>query len=199
MTNSKFDDENDLMLVSIMGQNSIFWDYHHPAGLVPFFDPLPGLPRLDGTISQMKIIPIAHRVVFEELEDGILVLDLQDCVIDLNNAAMKIIALPFRKLFGLPLKEAMPALSEKIEGQDGAHPGRQGASDFYGPPPNSGSQPAQPRRRRAAQRRGLGSLEHLRPQQPGQNGRRQRGAGSRLDPARRSPARSGHPGREFDD
>ena len=69
--------------------------------------------------KMVKVVPIAQRVVFERLNDGILILDADDRVMDLNPAAQKLIQIPYAKLLGTPLAQALPEVDEMIRDTDG--------------------------------------------------------------------------------
>jgi PAS domain S-box-containing protein len=60
----------------------------------------------------VHILPIAQKAVFAGLADCVLVLDMQDCVVDLNNAAEKMIEPPGKKALGQPLDQVLPELAE---------------------------------------------------------------------------------------
>jgi PAS domain S-box-containing protein len=67
------------------------------------------------TISLLRfhlidILPIAQKTVFRELPDCLLVLDRQDCLVDMNEAAEQVTGKLARELYGQPLGETLPAL-----------------------------------------------------------------------------------------
>ncbi len=66
----------------------------------------------------IKIEPIAHKAVFERLEDIILVIDSQDRVVDLNPAAKRKLAKPGWDSIGMPLPKFCPALAGFVEGAE---------------------------------------------------------------------------------
>jgi PAS domain S-box-containing protein len=66
-----------------------------------------------------EIIPIAHEMVFDHIQDGVLVLDQEDKVIDLNSAAEKIIGLSTKKCVGRQISQIWPEGAHLLEGQMG--------------------------------------------------------------------------------
>ncbi len=53
----------------------------------------------------LDVIPVAHETVIEELRDGIIVLDKEERLVDVNPAAQKIIGKPASEIIGLPLTQ----------------------------------------------------------------------------------------------
>lgn len=70
----------------------------------------------------VKVVPIAHKMVVEEMADGVIILDLQGHIIDLNPAALKILDLPPRKLVGWSLTDFLPELASSFHTLDLAQP-----------------------------------------------------------------------------
>lgn len=62
-----------------------------------------------------KVIPIAHQVVFDEMSDGILVLDLQNQLIDMNRIAKKDILSHRTQAITTPISKALPQLYQLVE------------------------------------------------------------------------------------
>ena len=62
----------------------------------------------------MDLVPVARDVLVETLEDGIVVVDLQDRVVDLNASAMTL-ASPMESPIGKPLMEVFSRWKEVIE------------------------------------------------------------------------------------
>jgi PAS domain S-box-containing protein len=58
-------------------------------------------------------IPLARQTVIEQLQAGMLVLDLDGCVISVNPAAEKILNAPANQVKGKLIKELLPAYSEQ--------------------------------------------------------------------------------------
>ncbi len=58
------------------------------------------------------LTPVAREILFERIGDGILVLDKDEVLIDVNPAAKSMLGLPAQKCIGLPLIELLP------DGQD---------------------------------------------------------------------------------
>ncbi len=61
-----------------------------------------------------RVAPITHKTVVERMADGILILDPQAMVLDLNLAAQNIFKLPANKAIGLPVKQLIPRISPQI-------------------------------------------------------------------------------------
>lgn len=59
-------------------------------------------------------MPITHKSMLEGMSAGIMVLDSQNRILDLNKATQKIIDLPGTKAVGLPITQVMPWMSEQI-------------------------------------------------------------------------------------
>jgi len=58
-------------------------------------------------------ISLAHRTVIEQLQAGMLVLDLEGRVLSLNPAVERILNAPAEQIMGKPVKELVPAYPEK--------------------------------------------------------------------------------------
>jgi PAS domain S-box-containing protein len=53
------------------------------------------------------IVPIARDAVIEGMADGVLILDRQNRIVDLNSAAQKILGLPIAKMMGHPAEQTL--------------------------------------------------------------------------------------------
>jgi diguanylate cyclase (GGDEF)-like protein len=53
------------------------------------------------------VVPIAKELVIETMETAIIVLDLQDCVVDINASALRILNRPDQKVIRFPVKEVL--------------------------------------------------------------------------------------------
>lgn len=103
------------------------------ASLAPFFgsllyiSPINPTPGLDWTpfgftaagllvavslfrFQLIKLMPVAHKAVFDRLEDAILVLDMENRLVDLNPAAGRMILLPDQRATGQALSQVFPEL-----------------------------------------------------------------------------------------
>lgn len=63
------------------------------------------------------IVPIARDAVIEGMADGVLILDRQNRIVDLNSAAQKILGLPIAKMMGQPAEQILstyPLLMELL-------------------------------------------------------------------------------------
>ena len=63
----------------------------------------------------LNISPIAHKDVFNGLADMVLVLDLHDCIVDLNPAAQQMIGEPGQVPSGRPFAEYLPEIAASWE------------------------------------------------------------------------------------
>lgn len=65
----------------------------------------------------LEIVPIARRVVLDEIEDGVITVDSEQSVVDINESATRMLAVG-RSVVGLSLSNALsnhPALLERIQ------------------------------------------------------------------------------------
>jgi PAS domain S-box-containing protein len=62
----------------------------------------------------VSIVPIAQKAVFASLTDGVLVLDMSDCIVDLNQSAKKLLNYSTEEVLGKNLTEVKPELVEPI-------------------------------------------------------------------------------------
>jgi PAS domain S-box-containing protein len=94
-------------------------------GLIPraFPDPT-GLAFVITTLSfswamrgagLFELGPIAYREVFQQMSDGVLVLDSQNRIVDLNSAAVAAMNRPIQVLVGKPIREALADWPDLVE------------------------------------------------------------------------------------
>ena len=72
----------------------------------------------------VDLVSVARDVVVEGMGDGVIVLDSQDRVVDLNPAAQRILSCPFSEAVGRPVARIMPgqvALLKRHQGSEEAH------------------------------------------------------------------------------
>ena len=71
----------------------------------------------------VNILPIAQEVVFAGLADCVLVLDLNDCIVDMNPSARKLVNLPGEESLGKNLSQVIPELVTHLKqaGQAGEY------------------------------------------------------------------------------
>jgi diguanylate cyclase (GGDEF)-like protein/PAS domain S-box-containing protein len=72
----------------------------------------------------LDLVSVARDVVVEGMGDGVIVLDSQDRVVDLNPAAQRILGCPFSEAVGHPVARIMPgqvALLKRHQGSEEAH------------------------------------------------------------------------------
>ena len=95
-------------------------------------DPAPLAFALAGVIfawplfryGPVDLVSVARDVVVEGMGDGVIVLDSQDRVVDLNPAAQRILDCPFSEAIGHPVARIMPgqvALLKRHQGSEEAH------------------------------------------------------------------------------
>jgi len=63
----------------------------------------------------LDIMPVAHEAVFTNMTDGVVVLDVQGRVLDLNPAAQRVIGLERSRTVGQSFKVVLPAASGLVE------------------------------------------------------------------------------------
>jgi PAS domain S-box-containing protein len=121
--------------------------YQSGFGPSPYFDITPISFVLSGLIiavglfryGLLDIMPIARSAVIENMADGIVVLDMQGRIIDLNPAALRILGLSFGQAIGKPAFESALLRSagnilDSGQGQAEVHLGKdpgQGAECYY--------------------------------------------------------------------
>jgi len=78
--------------------------------LTPFAFTLTGLGAAWGLfrLQLMDITPVAHHAVFENMSDGVIVLDSQERIIDINPAGQNLINITDEQLIGQPIKRILP-------------------------------------------------------------------------------------------
>jgi diguanylate cyclase (GGDEF)-like protein/PAS domain S-box-containing protein len=104
------------------------------SGLVPVGspDPTPLAFAVAGVVfawpffryGPLDLVSVARDVVVEGMGDGVIVLDSQDRVVDLNPAAQRILGCPFSEAVGHPAAQIMPgqvALLKRHQGSEEAH------------------------------------------------------------------------------
>ncbi|MCS7221007.1 MAG: histidine kinase N-terminal 7TM domain-containing protein [Anaerolineae bacterium] len=64
----------------------------------------------------LDIIPIARRTVVDGMTDGVIVLDIQSRIVDLNPAAERILRRPASELIGQPIRQATTQWHDPIDG-----------------------------------------------------------------------------------
>ena len=85
--------------------------------LTPFAFVITGLAITWGLLRYqlLDLAPVARNAVIDSMTDGMIVLDLQERVVDLNAAAQKIIDRPMAEIIGQPLPSVIRLLSEQPE------------------------------------------------------------------------------------
>jgi PAS domain S-box-containing protein len=78
--------------------------------LTPFALTLSGLIIVWGILRfrLLDIVPVAHDTVIEGIQDGVVVLDAYDRILDFNPAAARMLAYPSDALTGQPIAHALP-------------------------------------------------------------------------------------------
>ena len=97
-----------------------------PLDLTPFAFTISGLMVVWG-VSRFRlfdIVPVARNAVVDSMSDGVLVLDVQNCVLDINPAAQNIIGRSVSEAIGRPIAQVLagrPALLECCRGETEVH------------------------------------------------------------------------------
>lgn len=69
----------------------------------------------------LELVPVAREAIFEELDAGVMVLDGQGRIIDMNAAAERIVEAPAREVLGESLQDALPRVATNVQrARDGA-------------------------------------------------------------------------------
>ena len=55
----------------------------------------------------LDILPVAHKVIFENLADGVIVLDTKDRIVEVNPAAVRLLELQPKELIGQPIDDVL--------------------------------------------------------------------------------------------
>jgi PAS domain S-box-containing protein len=89
--------------------------------LTPFAFTLTGFVLAWGLFRYrlLDIVPVARRVVIESMDDGVIVLDLQNRVLDLNLAAARIMDREASDVFGQPIDEVLSARHSGVSQAEG--------------------------------------------------------------------------------
>ena len=89
----------------------------HPVDLTPLAFTLAGLVILLALFRfrLLDIVPIARNVVVDGMADGVIVLDAQNRIVDLNPAARRIIGRPVAEVIGRPIREIVAGRPDLIE------------------------------------------------------------------------------------
>jgi len=88
-----------------------------PIDLTPFAFTLAGLVMAWGLFRfrLLDLVPIARNVVVDGMTDGVIVLDTQNRIVDLNPAARQIIGRPAAQVIGRPIREIVAGRPDLIE------------------------------------------------------------------------------------
>lgn len=80
-----------------------------PLDLTPFAFVVTGLMSAWGIFrfQLFDIVPVARNAIIDSMSEGVLVLDLQDCVVDVNPAAQNIIGRLPSRILGYPITEVL--------------------------------------------------------------------------------------------
>lgn len=62
----------------------------------------------------LDIVPVARDAVLERMSDGVIVLNAQQRIVDLNPAAQRIVGRSGKDSFGLPIDQVLPGWPEKL-------------------------------------------------------------------------------------
>jgi PAS domain S-box-containing protein len=113
------------MLILIGFFLPLVWNALYNLGIspVPRHDLAPAMLSLSGVIvawglfrySLFEIVPIARDTIVEGMDDGMMVLDVQNRVVDLNPAAEKVLNRPASRAIGRPASSVFKAWPDLIE------------------------------------------------------------------------------------
>jgi len=65
----------------------------------------------------LEVVPVARNIIFDSMQEGIIVVDNNEMILDVNNAACQMFKIPMEAMVKYPIKEALvsyPALLEKL-------------------------------------------------------------------------------------
>lgn len=85
--------------------------------LTPHIDPTPFILTLSGLLMGWAIfqgrlfgiVPVSHDAVIRNMPDGVIILDAEDRVLDINPAALKYFGRPSQEILGHPAHQALDA------------------------------------------------------------------------------------------
>ena len=94
--------------------------------LTPFAFTISGLAFMIGILrfQLLDVVPIAQEVVVENIEDGIIVVDGQNRILNLNPTAKELANFPEPQLIGAKAEEAFSWWANLDNGNHSAHPGQ---------------------------------------------------------------------------
>jgi len=86
-----------------------------PFDLTPFAFVITGLAFTWGLLRYrfLDLAPVARNTVIDSMTDGMIIIDLQERIVDLNPAAQQIIRRPVSDILGQPITTAMRVLTEQ--------------------------------------------------------------------------------------
>ncbi len=68
----------------------------------------------------LDIAPVVRDAILEGMSDGVIVLDAEDCIVDINSAAQAVIGAPAHAVIGRPAGEVLGLLAPALAGQHGS-------------------------------------------------------------------------------
>ncbi len=88
-----------------------------PVDLTPFAFVITGLAFTWGLLRYrfLDLAPVARNTVIDSMTDGMIIVDLQERIVDLNPAAQKIVGRPAGEIIGQPITTALRIFSEQPE------------------------------------------------------------------------------------
>ena len=88
-----------------------------PLDLTPFAFVITGLAFTWGLLRYqlLDLAPVARNAVIDSMTDGMIIIDLQERIVDLNPAARQLLGRPVAQIIGQPATQAIRLLSEQPE------------------------------------------------------------------------------------
>ena len=95
-----------------------------PLDLTPFGFTVAGLAAIWGSMRfrLLDIVPVARDAIIESIGDGVIVLDAQSRIVDLNPPAQRILGLSASDALGLPVTEVLADYTDLVERQHDTPP-----------------------------------------------------------------------------
>ena len=79
----------------------------------------------------LELVPVAREAIFEKLDAGVMVLDGQGRIIDMNAAAERIVDAPAREILGESLQDALPRIATNVQRARAGAAGEDAGVDIF--------------------------------------------------------------------